>query len=137
MALPYKHAGTFLRSGGINAAVNKQAKLLNLKPAKRIVFTFDPFGENVTSIRDALFHMSTSYAQDTNPKCIVKPNIISTRANPTIDITLETGQKLLVKTEHLKTLEILQLFNKFVSSQFKPEEIATTVKLTKALKKKK
>ncbi|XP_068217342.1 large ribosomal subunit protein mL53 [Palaemon carinicauda] len=137
MALPYKHAGTFLRSPGLTGAIAHQTKLLNLKPAKRIVFTFDPFGENITSIRNVLFQMNIPAVQETNPKCIVKTNIVCNRANPTVDVTLQTGHKLLFNTQNLEALEILKLFNKLVSSQFKPEEVAAVVPQTKAQKKKK
>ena len=51
MALPYKRTGSFTRSAGLFSALAKQVKLLNLKPAKRVVFSYDPFGEDVLAIR--------------------------------------------------------------------------------------
>lgn len=136
MALPYKHAGTFIRSAGLYSALAKQAKLLNLKAAKRIHITFDPFGENVVPIRNALTYFYQERVQDTNPKCVIKTSVICSRADPTINITLESGHKVLLKTKNLQALEILQLFNKFISSKAETEDNTAVVKLTKAQRKK-
>lgn len=37
------YSGTFTRSAGLISALNKQLKLVNLKPVKRIKVKFDPF----------------------------------------------------------------------------------------------
>ncbi|KAK7068566.1 ribosomal protein, L53 [Halocaridina rubra] len=136
MALPYKHSGTFLRSAGIYSAIAKNCKILNLKPAKRIEFNFDPFGENVLSTRNVLTYLTQDKVRDTNPKCIIKTNVLCNRANPSINIAFDTGHKLIFKTQNLSTLEVLQLFNRFVSSTVKPEAEVSVPK-TKAQKKKK
>lgn len=49
MSIPY--SGTVSRSAGLLAAVGKQVKLINLRAAKRITVTFDPFSENVVPTR--------------------------------------------------------------------------------------
>lgn len=43
--------GTFSRSGGLISAIAKNIRNMNLKAAKRITISFDPFHENVTSTR--------------------------------------------------------------------------------------
>lgn len=51
MALPYLHTGTFTRSAGLVSALAKQTRLINLKPAKKISFSFDPFREDASVVR--------------------------------------------------------------------------------------
>lgn len=46
-----KYSGTVTRSAGLVAAIGKQTKLLNLKAAKRVTVTFDPFHEKAESTR--------------------------------------------------------------------------------------
>lgn len=43
--------GSLSRSGGLLSAIAKNVRLLNLKAAKRITISFDPFGENVRETR--------------------------------------------------------------------------------------
>lgn len=45
------YSGTFSRSGGILSAINKQLKLVNLKPVKKIEIQFDPFHPNAITAR--------------------------------------------------------------------------------------
>lgn len=49
MSIPF--SGSWSRSGGISSAISKQLRTVTLKPVKRIVFKFDPFHQNVLSIR--------------------------------------------------------------------------------------
>ena len=44
-------SGSFTRAGGIASAIGKQLKSVNLKPVKKIVYTFDPFRPNVKTVR--------------------------------------------------------------------------------------
>lgn len=41
MSVPF--SGSLSRSGGISSAIAKEARLLSLKPVKRVTFEFDPF----------------------------------------------------------------------------------------------
>ena len=56
-----------------------QIKLVNLKPVKRMHFTFDPFNPQVKSIRHILFHFSSEKIRATNAKCVYKTDIVSDR----------------------------------------------------------
>ncbi|XP_068145966.1 uncharacterized protein mRpL53 [Drosophila tropicalis] len=140
MSIPF--SGTLRRSGGIVSAIGKQLKSVNLKGVKRITVQFDPFAENVKSTREFLFLLSTPKVAQTNPKCVVKPDIVCNRQPASINFSLiETAQEqakvkeIRFNSENLSTLELLQLCNKHVSSLAPPEEITNKV-LTKAEKQK-
>lgn len=45
------YSGTFKRSAGVVSAINKQLKLVNLKPVKKIEVRFDPFHQNAVTAR--------------------------------------------------------------------------------------
>lgn len=52
MALPYKFTGGFnTKSKGVIDAIEKQIKSVTLKPVKKITFSYNPFQDNVYSIR--------------------------------------------------------------------------------------
>ncbi|EDW60532.1 large ribosomal subunit protein mL53 isoform X1 [Drosophila virilis] len=140
MSVPF--SGTLSRSGGIVSAIGKQLKSVNLKGVKRITVQFDPFAENVKSTREFLFLLSTPKVSQTNPKCVVKPDIVCDRSPALIKFALidSAQEKAKVKeirfnSENLNTLELLQLCNKHVSALAPPEEVANKV-LTKAEKQK-
>ncbi|XP_042887360.1 39S ribosomal protein L53, mitochondrial-like [Penaeus japonicus] len=126
MALPYTVSGTLSRSAGLVAAIAKQSKILNFKPAKKIEFSFDPLRERVVSARCALSIFNQERVRDTNPNCIVKTTVVCDRSEPTIKITLVSGHKILFKTQNLETLEILKKFNELVSSEAEAEETSST-----------
>ncbi|XP_072940823.1 uncharacterized protein mRpL53 [Epargyreus clarus] len=141
MAVPY--SGTIRRSGGVLAAIGKQLKSVNLKAAKRITVTFDPFSDNVAHTRNFLHYISGPRIGRSNPNCLLKTEVVCDRREPTIDITLlpniaETAKikKVTLKSGNLTVLEILQLLNKHVSSLAPVEEVAATT-VTKLEKKKK
>lgn len=46
-----KHTGSFSRSGGLWSAIAKNMRLMNLKAAKRITVTYDPFHQNARTAR--------------------------------------------------------------------------------------
>lgn len=46
-----KPTGSMSRSGGLMSAIAKNLKLMNLKAAKRITVTFDPFHPNARQAR--------------------------------------------------------------------------------------
>ncbi|KAK8386292.1 hypothetical protein O3P69_010763 [Scylla paramamosain] len=137
MALPFLHHGSFSRSAGVFSALAKQTKLLNLKPVKRIDFTFDPFADNAIVVRDTLNYFYQEKVRDTNPKCLLKTNIVNDRSEPTIVIKLVDNKKIVFKTNNLNSLEILVKYNELVSSKVKVDEALDTAKpvLTKSQKK--
>ncbi|ALC41953.1 mRpL53 [Drosophila busckii] len=140
MSVPF--SGTLRRSGGVVSAIGKQLKSINLKGVKRITVQFDPFAENVKATREFLFLLSTPKVSLTNPKCIVKPDIVCDRSPAFVKFSLiESAQEQIkakeirFNSENLNTLELLQLCNKHVSTLAPPEEITNKV-LTKAEKQK-
>nr|AAL28461.1 GM05817p [Drosophila melanogaster] len=140
MSVPF--IGALRRSGGIVSAIGKQLKSVNLKGVKRITVQFDPFAENVKSTREFLFLLSTPKVAATNPKCVVKPEIVCDRQPANIKFALidsaqEQAQvkEIRFNSDNLNTLELLQLCNKHVSSLAPREEITNKV-LTKAEKQK-
>jgi len=137
MALPYRYTGTVSRGAGLFAALAKNSKQLNLKPAKRLNFTFDPFGEDILSIRKVLHYFYQDKIRDTNPKCVLKTTVICDRVPPSIEVKLDNGNKLVFKTSNLSELEILQKFNQLVSSLAVENTEPATSSLGKPTKKKK
>ncbi|KAG7198080.1 hypothetical protein KM043_018248 [Ampulex compressa] len=129
MSIPF--SGTRTRSKGIISAIAKQLRILNLKPVKRVVVQFDPFHEQAKETRDFLFHISGAKIAATNPNCIIKTNILCDRSEPTITFNLESGDKVLVKSTNLSSLNILEIYNKHVTSLIppSPEEIAEQQKI--------
>lgn len=49
MSLPF--SGSKSKSSGVVSAIRKQAFLLNLKPVKKVLVKFDPFGVNAVTAR--------------------------------------------------------------------------------------
>ncbi|XP_034137946.1 39S ribosomal protein L53, mitochondrial [Drosophila guanche] len=140
MSVPF--SGTLRRSGGIVSAIGKQLKSINLKGVKRITVQFDPFAENVKSTREFFFLLSTPKVVQTNPKCVVKSDIVCDRQPASIKFSLidaaqEQAQvkEIRFNSSNLNTLELLELCNKHVSSLAPPEEVTNKV-LTKAEKQK-
>lgn len=96
-------------------------KLVNLKPVKRVTFTFDPFHPQVRSVRRTLFYLSCERVRNTNPKCAFRTEVTSDRSEPTISVALEDGGSILFKTANLKEGEILGLLNQIVLPMVKEE----------------
>ncbi|XP_050726070.1 39S ribosomal protein L53, mitochondrial-like [Eriocheir sinensis] len=128
MALPWHYHGSLTRSAGLYSALGKQAKLLSLKPVAKIEFTFDPFTENAVVVRNLSNYFYQEKVRDTNLKCILKTNIVNTRAEPTVLVKLVDNKKILFKANNLQTLEILQKYNELVSSKAKAEESTEVAK---------
>ncbi|CAG4978295.1 unnamed protein product [Parnassius apollo] len=140
MSIPY--SGTIRRSGGVVSAIGKQLRAVNLKAAKRITVKFDPFSDNVKHTRNFLHYISSQKINFTNPNCLLKTIVVCDRSEPTIDVLLAPSvaestklKNVTLKSGNLTCLEILQLFNKHISSLAPAEQVTTTVQ-TKLEKKK-
>ncbi|KAL1506672.1 hypothetical protein ABEB36_005995 [Hypothenemus hampei] len=118
------YSGSLTRSAGVLSAIQKQLKVVNLKPVKRIKVKFDPFHQSAVVAREFLFHINTPYVQDTNLNCIIKPDVVCDRSEPEIKVDLLESGSIKFLANNLTVLEILQLFNKHISSTVKEEEIS-------------
>lgn len=110
-------SGCKSRSGGIQKAITKQIKLVNLKPLTKITVRFDPFHDKTKDTRDFLFYMSSSKIAATNILCNLKTEILCDRSDPVIECDYESKEKLILKSANLTSLELLKIFNKHVSSK--------------------
>ncbi|MPC17830.1 uncharacterized protein LOC123519497 [Portunus trituberculatus] len=137
MALPFLYHGSFSRSTGLFSALAKQTKLLNLKPTKRIDFTFDPFTDNAHVVRNVVNYFYQDKVRDTNPKCLLKTNVVNDRSEPIIVVKLVDDKKIVFKTNNLSSLDILVKYNELVSSKVKVDEAVDAAKpvLTKSQKR--
>jgi len=99
---------------------------VNMKPVKRVHYTFDPFHPRVDSIRHVIRHFSCERIQKSNPKCFFKTEVVCNRSEPTIKIELDEGNSLLFKTAHLSTEEIVTMINDYVLPRVKEEKPAVT-----------
>ncbi|XP_044255245.1 39S ribosomal protein L53, mitochondrial isoform X1 [Tribolium madens] len=129
-------SGSFSRSAGVISAIVKQLKSVNLKPVKKIQVQFDPFHPNAVTARDFLFHISTPKVIETNLNCVIRPNVVCDRSEPEIKIDLVDSGSVTFRANNLTVLEILQQFNKHISSKVKEEEVKPSP-VTKSEKKKK
>ncbi|XP_050425031.1 uncharacterized protein LOC126836073 [Adelges cooleyi] len=134
MSLPF--SGSKSKSAGVFSAIRKQTQLLNLKPAKKVLVKFDPFGENAVTVRNFMYYFHIPKIINTNPACILRNQVVNDRTEPTIEVSLVNGESVLFKCSNLTTLEIFQQFNKHITPLAPKEEIADNV-VTKTEKKKK
>ncbi|XP_072743017.1 mitochondrial ribosomal protein L53 [Anoplolepis gracilipes] len=130
-------SGSRSRSIGVMAAIIKHLKQVNLTPVKRIDFRFDPFYENVKETRRFQFYISAPRINATNPYCLMKTEIVCDRSEPTITFNLQSGEKVILKTALLTSLNILELYNKHISSLVPPNPAELEAKKELAEKKKK
>ncbi|XP_054156910.1 uncharacterized protein LOC128955280 [Oppia nitens] len=106
---------TRLARDPLKRELKNQLKLINLKPTKRVHLKFDPFHPHVSSIREFLVAVSSPNIIKTNPKCIIKTEIVCQRQEPTITVSLENGKTIIFKTDLLSTLEITKNYNQLVN----------------------
>ncbi|CAN7998892.1 unnamed protein product [Ixodes hexagonus] len=100
----------------VRVAIARAAKSLQLRPFKRITVKFDPFHKNATPIRDFLFQVSALRVRQTNPDCGLKTEVVCDRSNPTIELTLLNGQRVIIRTDYLTHLEVLETMNKVATA---------------------
>lgn len=133
MSIPYSGRIGF---GGYWGAINKQLKVISLKPVKKVVFKFDPFLEEAKQTRDFMFQLATPKVRSTNLNCLFKTSIDCDRSEPSITFSLANGSSVVFKAKNLTTVEMLQLYNKHIASLV-PKEDPTEVVQTKSEKKSK
>ncbi|KYN11318.1 PREDICTED: 39S ribosomal protein L53, mitochondrial [Trachymyrmex cornetzi] len=117
-----RFSGTIKRSGGsMMSAVVEQIKRVNLAPLDKIDVRFDPFDRQSRQARDFLFYVSAPKIRATNPQCSLKTEIVCDRSEPTITFSLQSGEKVVLKTALLTSLNILKLYNKHITSLIPPD----------------
>ncbi|XP_075680202.1 uncharacterized protein LOC113798775 [Dermatophagoides pteronyssinus] len=104
-------------------AKQNEIRQLQLKPFKRIHFKFDPFHSQVVSIREFLQHLDRRQVHKTNPKCLIRTEIVCDQQEPTITAHLENGKKIHFKTANLTTIELLEYFNQYSKKFIQPTAI--------------
>ncbi|XP_011877055.1 PREDICTED: 39S ribosomal protein L53, mitochondrial [Vollenhovia emeryi] len=114
-------SGTLTRSAGAISAIMKQLRRVNLKPVSKIDVRFDPFDARAKETRDFLFYFSGSKLRATNPQCSLKTEIVCDRSEPIVTFSLQSGEKVVVKTGLLTSLNILELYNKHITSLVPPD----------------
>ncbi|XP_011176399.1 39S ribosomal protein L53, mitochondrial [Solenopsis invicta] len=119
MSIPF--AGGLPRHSGVVAAIAKQLKRVSLKPVNKIDVRFDPFDKRTKPTRDFLFYMSAPKIRATNGLCSLKTEIVCDRSEPTITLSLQSGEKVVLKTALLTSLNILELYNKHITSLIPPD----------------
>ncbi|XP_046745319.1 39S ribosomal protein L53, mitochondrial [Diprion similis] len=120
MSIPL--SGTVKRSAGVFSALSKQLKSVNLKPVKKISIAFDPFGSNIEATRSFMYYLTGPKVAATNTNCRVKAHVLCDRSEPSVTFNLNSGENIIFKSANLTTLELLQLLNKYISSQAPVEE---------------
>ncbi|XP_076434563.1 large ribosomal subunit protein mL53-like isoform X2 [Babylonia areolata] len=97
--------------------IAKMLKMYHLRPVKSMKFTFDPYTSNVRSIREVLFQMHTPRIVNTNQNTYLKVDVKSDGTEPAIDVIFVDGHRLLMKTKHLSTVEILDRLWEFCDAK--------------------
>nr|XP_012218569.1 PREDICTED: 39S ribosomal protein L53, mitochondrial [Linepithema humile]XP_012218570.1 PREDICTED: 39S ribosomal protein L53, mitochondrial [Linepithema humile] len=127
MSIPF--SGTLTRApGGVYSAILKQLKRVDLKPVKKINIRFDPFHEHVIDTRNFLQYITSSKISATNPYCSIKTEIVCDRSEPTVTFNLQAGEKIVLKTALLTTLNILELYNQHITRLIPPDPAAIEAK---------
>lgn len=86
--------------------------------------------------RDFLFQITTPKIIATNPRCMVKPCVVSNLSEPIITFNLLSGDKIVCKGKNLTSLNILELYNKHITP-LAPRESEAEVEETQLKRKKK
>ncbi|XP_071569002.1 mitochondrial ribosomal protein L53 isoform X2 [Temnothorax nylanderi] len=121
-------SGSLSRSGGLMSAIIKQLKQVNLMPVNRVDVRFDPFDRQSK-------HTSAPRVRATNPQCSLKTEVVCDRSEPVITFSLQSGEKVVLKTALLTSLNVLELYNKHITSLIPPDPAVVEAK--KALEEEK
>ncbi|KAK6167717.1 hypothetical protein SNE40_021681 [Patella caerulea] len=96
----------------------------HLRPVKSMKFTFDPFTTNVRSIRELLHMVHSPKVVATNDMVALRVDVKSNQCEPVVDVDFADGEKLLLKTKNLTTMEMLEKLTLFCNAKdIKREEI--------------
>lgn len=109
----------------------QESKLLNLQPVKKLTFSLDPFHPSVSALRNAMVHFSWKRVRNSNPKCLVKTEILSDGRAPEMKAELNDGRTVVFKAATMAGSDLLHQYNRIVLPLVKEEEVA---KVTKAAK---
>ncbi|XP_024879097.1 uncharacterized protein LOC112459285, partial [Temnothorax curvispinosus] len=85
--------------------------------------------------RDFLFYISAPRIRATNPQCSLKTEVVCDRSEPVITFSLQSGEKVVLKTALLTSLNVLELYNKHITSLIPPDPAVVEAK--KALEEEK
>ncbi|KAL0116636.1 hypothetical protein PUN28_009936 [Cardiocondyla obscurior] len=107
--------------GRLTSPLTQQLKLINLTPVKRIDIRFNPYDDQCNPTRYFLYYVNAEKVRLTNPQCSVKTVIASDRSEPTVTFSLLSGEKVIFKTARLSILNILELYNKHITSLIPPD----------------
>ncbi len=107
--------------------LQQQTGLLNLEPVKRVAFRLDPFAPDAQGIRTFMWAISKQKTRATNPKCVVKTEIVSDGSPQQIKFEFNDAlerKPVLFKAGTMDGLEMLFEFNKLVLPLVKVTEEA-------------
>jgi len=104
----------------------------NLQPVNKITCVFDPFTEDYYSLRNYMYFVNRRKTKETNRRCIHKTNVVDDRSSPYIQLELNDGRLLELRTGNLSVLEIASIVNNYVLPLVKEEEeVQQTTKAAK------
>ncbi|XP_034253785.1 uncharacterized protein LOC117652792 [Thrips palmi] len=112
----------------------QQFENLNLKAVKSIVASYDPFDERCISTRKFVEFLNHKIVTRKFPEFKVQTAIKCDRSEPTVSFDLVTGKKVLFKAANLTTLEMFELYNRYVSPYAPEEEKPRETLTTKAMR---
>ncbi|CAI9720407.1 Hypothetical predicted protein [Octopus vulgaris] len=115
----------------ITKQVIKRLSKVNLRPVKRIAFTFNPFVGDVISLRECLFHLNSRKILGTNPKVTMKVDVKSNLCDPVMEVNYNDDTTTLYKTKNLTSLEIIDNFLQNLDSKAVVEESPILTKKSK------
>lgn len=103
-----------------------EVRKMNIQPVKKATFSFDPIREDYQSIRNFMYFFHKPKVLDTNPKIIIKKDLVDDRSEPVLTLELADGRTLDIKTSKLTELEILRVMNYFVLPLVSEEKVMET-----------
>jgi len=131
------HMGYIPASGRIGRVPLKdeqtllEFRKLDVQPVKKATFTFDPMLANYHSIRNVMYFFNKPKVLEGNVKIIVKTEIVDDRREPTINLDLNDGRTLEIKTGNLNELEIIRVINYYLLPLVTEEKAAAETKSAK------
>jgi len=109
-----------------------ELKRANIQPVKKVTYTFDPMRQDFQSIRNFMYFWNRPKVLDTNPKIVIKTEIVDDRQEPCIKFNLQDGRDLEIRTGNLTELEIACVVNHYLLPLVEAEKTAVATKGGKA-----